>query len=207
MEDHMTVTAVEGGHVTSLSASNDVIKQIVDARNRSRASVCDTEIVEEIQEELKKTGDMSAAEPLSGVFDENPKDVIGSGKVPLHLWPTTATAAGSIALLNGALKYGRSNWRAIGVRASIYVDACQRHLMAWFEGNECDEEGVPHLSAALACLAILVDCQAAGKLRDDRQFPGGHAEFMDEMTKKVAHLKALHESKSPKHYTIKDGDA
>ena len=34
----MTVTAVEGGHVTNLSASNDVIKQIVDARNKSRAS-------------------------------------------------------------------------------------------------------------------------------------------------------------------------
>lgn len=206
----MTVTAVEGGHVTSLTASNDIIKQIVEARNKSReasASVSDAEIAEEIQEELRKACDMEDVMP-SGVFDvENPKDLIGSGKVPLHLWPTTATAAGSIALLNGALKYGRSNWRAIGVRASIYVDACQRHLMAWFEGNECDEEGVPHLSAALACLAILVDCQAAGKLRDDRQFPGGHSEFMDEMTKKVAHLKALHESKSPKHYTIKDGDA
>jgi len=206
----MTVTAVEGGHVTSLSASNDVIKQIVEARNKSReasSSASDAEVAEEIQEELKKACDMEDVIP-SGVFDvENPKDLIGSGKVPLHLWPTTATAAGSIALLNGALKYGRSNWRAIGVRASIYVDACQRHLMAWFEGNECDEEGVPHLSAALACLAILVDCQAAGKLRDDRQFPGGHSEFMDEMTKKVAHLKALHESKSPKHYTIDDGAA
>jgi hypothetical protein len=30
---------------------------------------------------------------------------------------------------------------------------------------------------------------------------------MDEMTKKVAHLKALHEAKSPKHYMIEDGDA
>ena len=200
----MTVTAVEGGHVTSLTASNDIIKQIVDARNKARASVSDVEIAEEIQEELKKAGDMSAVEPLPGVFDENPKDAIGSGKIPLHLWPTTASAAGSIALLNGALKYGRSNWRAIGVRASIYVDACQRHLMAWFEGNECDEEGVPHLAAALACLAIIVDCQAAGKLRDDRQFPGGHSEFMAEMTKKVAHLKALHDGKSPRHYTIKD---
>ena len=51
--------------------------------------------------------------------DTNPKDAIGSGKVPMHLWPSTATAVGSIALLNGALKYGRSNWRVAGVRASI----------------------------------------------------------------------------------------
>ena len=204
-----TVTALEGGHVTSLEASNDVIKQIVEARNKSRepsVSLSDVEVVEEIQEELKKACDMADVSPPN-VFDENPKDLIGSGKIPLHLWPTTASAAGSIALLNGAMKYGRSNWRKIGVRASIYVDACQRHLSAWFEGHEEDEEGVPHLSAALACLAILVDCQAAGKLRDDRQFPGGHSEFMDAMTKKVTHLKSLHESKSPKHYTIADRDA
>ena len=201
------VTAVEGGHVTNITASNDVIRQIVEARNKARSPSAvnlDHEIIEEIQEELKKAGDMTAAEPLVGAFDENPKDAIGSGKIPLHLWPTTASAMGSIALLNGALKYGRSNWRKIGVRASIYVDACQRHLAAWFEGEESDEDGVPHLAAALACIAILVDCQAAGKLRDDRQFPGGHAELMASLTKRVSQLKALHESKSPKHYTIKD---
>lgn len=39
----------------------------------------------------------------------NPKDAIGSNKVPMHLWPTTATIAGAMALLHGAMKYGRSN--------------------------------------------------------------------------------------------------
>jgi hypothetical protein len=107
---------------------------------------------------------------------------------------------GCIALLNGALKYGRSNWRHTGVRSSVYVDACQRHLAAWFEGEEADEEGVPHLSAALACLAIIVDCQAAGKLRDDRQFPGGHRKLIDSLTPHVKRLRELHSDKSPKHY-------
>jgi hypothetical protein len=207
----VAVTAIDGGHVTNISASNDIIRQIVEARNRSRELVStnsDEEVTQEIQEELKKSSDMSAAEPLVGAFDsssvENPKDIVGSNKIPLHLWPTTASAMGSIALLNGALKYGRSNWREIGVRASIYVDACQRHLAAWFEGAECDEEGVPHLAAALACLAIIVDSEAAGTLKDDRQFPGGHAEFMASLTPKVAMLKALHAGKSPKHYTIED---
>lgn len=133
---------------------------------------------------------------------ENPKDLVGSGKLPLHLWPTTATAMGSIALLNGALKYGRSNWRSIGVRASIYFDACSRHLAAWFEGEECDEEGVPHLSSALACLAIIVDAQAAGKLKDDRQFPGGYRKMMAELTPHVARLKAHHSGRNPTHWTI-----
>lgn len=202
----MTVTAVEGGHITSITASADVIRQIVEARNKSREQAVnnDDEAIEEIKEELKKSGNMEAAEPLVGAFDENPKDVIGSGKLPLHLWPTTASAMGCIALLNGALKYGRSNWRKIGVRASVYVDACQRHLAAWFEGEESDEEGVPHLASALACIAILVDCEACGLLKDDRQFPGGHRDLVESLTPHVERLKRLHGSKSPQHFTIED---
>lgn len=33
---------------------------------------------------------------MSDVKPTNPKDLIGSGKLPLHLWPTTATAMGCI---------------------------------------------------------------------------------------------------------------
>lgn len=182
-----SVTAVEGGHIESIEASNSIIREIVEARNAARC--------------------MTAILPEPGVVPtpvENPKDTVGSTKLPLHLWPTTASAVGCIALLNGALKYGRNNWREVGVRASIYVDACQRHLSAWFEGEECDEEGVPHLGAALACLAILVDCSAAGKLRDDRQYPGGHHEFLESLSPLVARLHEQHAGKSPKHYTIGD---
>ncbi|WP_419900664.1 dATP/dGTP diphosphohydrolase domain-containing protein [Roseomonas sp. USHLN139] len=135
----------------------------------------------------------------------NPKDAIGSDKLPLHLWPATATAMGSVALLNGALKYGRSNWRHAGVRASIYYDALRRHMDRWFEGEEVDaDDGVPHLAAALACLAILVDAKAAGKLHDDRQTPGGLAALMTELTPHVARLKALHAERAPQHFTIAD---
>jgi hypothetical protein len=180
-----SVTAVEGGHIEIIEASNSIIRQIAEARNEAKRD-----------------------EPRDPVTEpppaENPKDTVGSTKLPLHLWPTTASAVGCIALLNGALKYGRSNWRVVGVRASIYVDACHRHLAAWFEGEECDEEGVPHLGAALACLAILVDCSAAGKLRDDRQFPGGHREFLAGLSPLVARLQEQHSGKSPKHCTIGD---
>lgn len=147
-----------------------------------------------------------AASPRARIPDAlNPKDVIGSDKLPLHLWPTTATALGSVALLNGALKYGRANWRAADVRASIYVDACQRHLAAWFEGEEDDEEGVPHLGSALACLAILADAKAAGSLHDDRQFPGGYRRLADALTPLVAQLRARHADREPpKDWTIQD---
>lgn len=135
----------------------------------------------------------------------NPKDAIGSNKLPLHLWPTTATAVGCVGMLNGALKYGRSNFRAVGIRASIYYDAARRHIDAWFEGEECDpDDGVPHLAAALSCLAIIVDAQAAGKFTDDRMVRGGYRGVMDEMTKHVARLKALHAGRDPKHWTIED---
>lgn len=192
--------------------------------NESTDTIADDDD-DEIADDLEASVDMDSATPLPGVFsvtsdvieawkkmteasaakhaasrEENPKDLVGSNKLPLHLWPTTASAMGCVALLNGALKYGRSNWRHTGVRSSVYVDACQRHLAAWFEGEESDEEGVPHLSAALACLAIIVDCQAAGKLKDDRQFPGGHRKLIDSLTPHVKRLRELHSDKSPKHY-------
>jgi hypothetical protein len=137
----------------------------------------------------------------------NPKDLIGSDKLPMHLWPETATALGALALLDGALKYGRGNFRAVGVRASIYVDAARRHLTAWFEGEDADpDSGLPHLGHALACLAILVDAEAAGKLNDDRQVGGGYRPLVDALSPHVARLKALHAEKNPKHYTIVDSE-
>jgi hypothetical protein len=134
----------------------------------------------------------------------NPKDAIGSDKLPMHLWPTTASAMGCLAMLEGALKYGRSNFRASGVRASIYYDACRRHLDAWFEGEEyAPDTGTPHLSSALACLAIIVDAQANGKLNDDRMFAEtpGYRKLVDELTPHVARLKDMFKDKKPEHYT------
>ena len=134
----------------------------------------------------------------------NPKDAVGSDKLPMHLWPTTASAMGCLAMLEGALKYGRSNFRASGVRASIYYDACRRHLDAWFEGEEyAPDTGTPHLSSALACLAIIVDAQANGKLNDDRMFAEtpGYRKLVDELTPHVARLKDMFKDKKPEHYT------
>ena len=135
----------------------------------------------------------------------NPKDIVGSDKMPLHLWPETATVLGCLGLLEGALKYGRSNWRAVGVRATIYVDACRRHLNAYFEGEDLDpDSGLPHLSHALACLAIIVDADAKGLLTDDRCIEGGYRALIDKMTPEVKRLKEKYAGRAPKHYTIKD---
>jgi hypothetical protein len=99
----------------------------------------------------------------------NPKDAYGEVKFPMHLWPSTATAMGSLALMYGANKYGKYNWRETSVKATVYSDALERHMAAWKNGEIFDNEsGVPHLSHALACLAILVDAGACYSLIDDR---------------------------------------
>jgi len=131
----------------------------------------------------------------------NPKDLLGAKKVPYHLWPETATIQGTLALLEGALKYGRSNWRGVGVRASIYYDALRRHANAWFEGQDNDpDSGLDHLGHALACLAIIIDARAKGLLTDDRMYPGGYDATIKAATPHVARLQEKYADRNPKHY-------
>lgn len=158
----------------------------------------------ELAERLVQSGQARWYEP--DTKPTNPKDAIGSDKLPLHLWPMTASAAGAVALLDGMLKYGRSNWREAGVRVTIYVDALERHVTAYLEGEECDpDSGLPHLWHALACLGILVDADAAGKLVDDRNYNGaGWRPFVEALTPHVARLKEKHAHRSPRHFTIGD---
>ena len=142
---------------------------------------------------------------VAGRKPTNPKDIIGSSKLPLHLWPATASAMGCLGFLDGALKYGRSNFRAVGVKASIYVDAAKRHLDAWFEGEDLDpDSGLPHLSHTLACCAILAEALANKNLTDDRMYPTRYREFVNELTEHVGRLKLLRKDCDPKHYTIAD---
>lgn len=150
--------------------------------------------------------EMQLLPPVSPELKQtNPKDAVGSDKLPLHLWPATATAYGCLGLLDGMLKYGRSNWRVAGVRLSIYVDAIQRHTNALFEGEWLDpDSGVPHVSHILACAAIIADAEAAGKLEHDEQFPGGYRELVSDLTPHVKRLKNKHADKSPKHYSVVD---
>jgi broad-specificity NMP kinase len=81
---------------------------------------------------------------------------------------------GAHAMMDGAKKYGPYNWRDKKVQADIYVDAALRHLMDWFEGQECASDShVHHLGHALACCAILLDAQANDSLIDNRPLKRG----------------------------------
>lgn len=99
----------------------------------------------------------------------NPKDAVGIRKVPLSTVPMRVVAELGLAMLEGACKYGRHNYRVTGVRASVYFDACMRHISAWWEGQDIDPaSGLPHVVKAIACLVVLRDADYQGKLTDDR---------------------------------------
>ena len=135
--------------------------------------------------------------------DTNPKTAFAANKVPFHLWPAIASAMGAMGLLEGACKYGRSNWRKSGVRASTYVDALLRHLLDYFEGNDTDpDSGLPQFAHMLACCAILVDASASGVLVDDRQYKGaGYRRVLQGLTEHVQRIREKYADKNPKHYS------
>jgi len=73
----------------------------------------------------------------------------------------------------GAAKYGIFNYRDSKVSAMTYVDAIERHMQLWQDGEDDDDEtGVSHLAHIIAGCAILLDAQANGSLGDDRQKTG-----------------------------------
>lgn len=126
----------------------------------------------------------------------NPKDAIGSGKLPLHLVPAIATAGESLALMWGAMNYGRANWRDAGVRYTIYTDAIERHLGKLKEGQDWDSEsGLHHLWHIRACTAILLDADAVGMLTDDRVKSEAAIRALDALGPQVVRIRAAMEAK------------
>ena len=99
----------------------------------------------------------------------NPKDKAAKNKTPLHLVPLSFMRGVAEALATGAAKYGAWNWRMNHITASTYISACERHLRAWQEGQELDEESKLHpLKHAAATLAVLIDAIEHKSWIDDR---------------------------------------
>ena len=104
--------------------------------------------------------------------DTNPKDAVGTKKVPFSTVPATVVAEIGVGMLEGARKYGRHNYRVAGVRGSVYYDAALRHLTAWWEGEDIDpDSGLSHITKAMCSLVVLRDAMIQKKLIDDRPPP------------------------------------
>jgi hypothetical protein len=98
----------------------------------------------------------------------NPKDLIGSTKPGISAIPLPVLYMLGAAMTEGT-KYGRHNYRVVGVRASVYFDAAFRHMADYWEGQTTDpDSGLPHLAKAMACFAIILDADENEMLTDDR---------------------------------------
>lgn len=131
----------------------------------------------------------------------NPKDLVGVRKAPMSTVPATVMAEVGVAMLEGASKYGRHNFRAIGVRGSVYYDGTMRHLMAWWEGEDLDpDSGLSHVTKAIASLTVLRDAMIQGKFTDDR--PPRSVAFYPVLHAGAAAIIDRYADRNPTHYTI-----
>lgn len=138
-----------------------------------------------------------------GSKPSNPKDIIGVRKAPLSCVPMNVVAEVGVGMLEGASKYGRHNYRAVGVRSSVYFDATMRHLIAFWEGEDLDpDSGAHHLAKALTSLVVWRDAQMQGMCEDDR--PPRSVPFYNGLNAHAGRVIDRNADKNPHHYTIKD---
>lgn len=79
-------------------------------------------------------------------------------KLQYGLFPPLALKATVEILTFGAEKYEPDNWKHVPDSKRRYFDALQRHLWAWKEGEQNDQEtGKNHLAHAMCCLTFLYE--------------------------------------------------
>lgn len=77
-------------------------------------------------------------------------------KLRYDLVPTSAIEGLARVITYGARKYKPDNWRKGDIER--YEAAAFRHLMAWRQGEECDEEsGLTHLTHLLCNIAFMIE--------------------------------------------------
>jgi Domain of unknown function (DUF5664) len=121
--------------------------------------------------------------------ETNPKDAVGVAKVPFSTVSGQVMMEVGLAMMEGARKYGRANYRAAGVRASVYYDACMRHMMKWWEGEDIDRDsGISHVTKAIASLMVLRDSMMQENWADDRPIKVKNPNWVEDMNAKAAEL-------------------
>jgi len=118
--------------------------------------------------------------------DDNPKTAEGVKKPSFACIPPVALLHLAHAMMNGANKYGRMNWREHTVTSTVYYDAMMRHVLSWADGETYDRHsGLHHLGHVMACCSILLDAEAQSSLNDDRPWSKGIAADLCQQTNEV----------------------
>lgn len=130
---------------------------------------------------------------MSNIPDNaNPKDAQARKKVPVGLVPPALVIGAAEALADGARKYGAYNWRDIAIQLSVYIEAIERHTLAFKDGEDLAQDSlIHHVKHIAAGCAIILDAAGHGSLIDDRK-KGPGAKLLAE-----AHQKRL-EALAPK---------
>lgn len=103
---------------------------------------------------------------------ENPKDKEArtAGRIDFSTVPPIANTYLAMAMMEGAKKYGRYNWRDHAIDLITYTAAAERHLTALKDGEWIDRDsGIPHAAKIMACMTIILDAMNNGTLIVDRQ--------------------------------------
>lgn len=127
--------------------------------------------------------------PAPAKKESNPKYVAASKRLPLDLIPATAEVEHSLALAEGAWKYGEMNWRVAGARTSTYIAAMLRHIKKFQLGEDRDPVSmVHHLGKVQASCTIIMDAQHHGVLEDDRSLTDKDRELAEHMDDRAAEV-------------------
>ena len=136
--------------------------------------------------------------------ETNPKDSVGIRKVPMSTVPSGVMLEVGLAMLEGARKYGRHNYRSTGVRGSVYYDAAFRHLTSWWEGEDIDPDSqLSHVTKAIATLCVLRDGMINGNWQDDRP-PRMQKGWVNELNKKAGEIVDKYPNPPEPHTNLND---
>lgn len=112
----------------------------------------------------------------------NPKAAYGAQKPDLSLIPPVALAHAAMAFEIGAAAYDPFNWRERAVETRTYIAAAMRHIGDYLDGTrDAPDSGVHNLGHAIACLAIILDCEEQGNLIDNRPIAGRSALVLERL--------------------------
>lgn len=106
------------------------------------------------------------------------------------LLPFDALSEIAKVMTYGAIKYEPRNWEK-GMSWSRVFASTQRHLCAWFHGNEVDSESrMSHLAHAACCIMYLLAFECRENGIDDRPKLSNDSHFlMQDISKIVEYVK------------------
>ncbi|MFL9499201.1 dATP/dGTP diphosphohydrolase domain-containing protein [Rhodopseudomonas palustris] len=130
-----------------------------------------------------------ASQSVAELKDNNPKDAFGVLKASMSWVPLEVILELAVAMAEGGMKYGGHNYAVAAPRGSVYVDAADRHMRAfWTMGQDIDPpSGVHHVTKAIASLTVLRSAQIRSHWVDDRP-PPVPVKFLDDLNAKMEEL-------------------